>query len=419
MKLELLYNEKLETVVVPDSVKIQIIEPKIMARTQSDSELIQEALKNPIDSLPFADYVAKHESFLLILNDHARSTPTPVVLREILPFLKDKNLKVIIASGTHNLPSDNDLRTLILGDFYDELKPSLVFHVSKSGDFVYIGSTKRGTELKLNTIIEEFDAIITINSIEPHYFAGFTGGRKSFLPGIAAHDSIEANHSMALLDEARILELKGNPLHEDLEEATHLIVDKRSVFAVNVVLDGEGKIVGAYGGDIFAQLYKGAELARKIYAPVIAEPPDMLIAVVHPPLDQNLYQAQKGFENCRLALKEGGVFVLVSSCCDGIGPEDYAEMLQSAESIEEFATKFEEIKVNYQLGWHKVGTIPPFLKNHKLWMVSTLPRQTLTKMFIEGFDSIQAAVDKAMDSLGREINILIVKDSGNVCPILE
>ena len=417
--IQFYYDGKDIDIEIPDGISVEVIRPLSLDLAKSEDKIISESLEEPINSPSFPKFVDDHSSFLIILNDHARATPTPKLLKHILPFLKNKQIGIIIASGTHSLPSEEDVRSLILGEYYSQLRKSVVFHDSRAtGKFISLGTTSRGTEVRVNKIINEYEAIITINSIEPHYFAGFTGGRKSFLPGISEYFSIEANHSMALLDESRILKLKGNPLHEDLEEAAHLVTDSHPVFGINVVLDGSGKIVGSFTGNIFELLYEGAELAKKVYAPSVKEAPDILVSVVHSPLDQNLYQAQKGFENCLYALKPGGIMILIASCYDGIGPEDYEAMLQSASTREGLAAKFEEIKSNYQLGWHKVGSIPTFLEDKELWMVTRISETKLKRMFMRGFTDTQKAIDEAIKKKGSNCQILIVQDSANVCPVL-
>jgi nickel-dependent lactate racemase len=419
MKIRVYYDGHEIDVNVPEGCSFENIQPLTLQTDQTEVEIISKSLANPIASPSFEEFVSEYDSILLIVNDHARATPTPIILKQILPCLKGKEIAIIVASGTHSLPSEEDLKELILGDFYRKFRKQLVFHDSKATDnFITVGTTKRGTIVRMNKIIDMYEAIVTINSIEPHYFAGFTGGRKSFLPGISSFESIEANHSMALLDESCILSLKGNPLHEDLEEAALLITKTHPVFAINVVLDGARKIVGSFAGNIIEQIYEGAELAKKIYAPVVTGPPDILISVVHAPLDQNLYQAQKGFENCLLTLQPGGIMILVASCYDGIGPKDYAAMLQSSSTPEELAKKFEQIKKHYQLGWHKVGSIPTFFKDKELWMVTKIPDNELRRMFIRGFDDLQKAIDEAARQKGFNCQMLVVHDSANVCPIL-
>jgi len=419
MKVSLYYHGAEEDVEIPDSCNVEIVEPQVLDLGTTEEGMIQRAIDNPIDSKPLDEFIEASDSFLVIVNDHARPTPTPKILKQILPILSDKRYKIIVATGTHAKPSEKDLKELILGEFYDELREDIVIHESKTVETVNLGKTSRGTPVLINKIIQDYEAFITINSIEPHYFAGFTGGRKSFLPGIAAYDTVEANHSMALLEESKIMVLEGNPLAEDLEEAARIVVKGHPTFAVNVVLDGAQNIVTVVAGDIFKQLHEGAEVAQSIYSPVAKSVPDILISVVHAPLDQNLYQAQKGFENTRLAVGPGGIMILVAACYDGIGPEDYAGMLQSAESPEELSAKFEEIKVHYQLGWHKVGAIPPFLADREIWMVTEIDNDNLDRMFFRGFDSIQEAIDAAIEKKGDSSNILIVKDSGMVCPAIE
>jgi nickel-dependent lactate racemase len=419
MELQVEYDGTQVKAAIPENWDVEIVEPLSLYNDREENEVISSSLRHPLESPPFAQFVEKFESILLIVNDHARATPTPKVLKHLMPHLKGKRIGVIVASGTHSLPSEEDLENLILGEYYSELRKALVFHNSKAPEsMIPIGRTSRGTDVRINRIINEYEAVVAINSVEPHYFAGFTGGRKSFLPGISAYESIESNHSMALLDEAQILKLKGNPLHQDLEEAARLITEGHPVFGINLVLNGSKRVVGSFAGDLFLQLYEAAELAKKVYAPVVKEAPDILISVVHSPLDQNLYQAQKGFENCLPAMKPGGIMILVASCYDGIGPEDYAGMLQSSDSPEELAKRFEEIKKNYQLGWHKVGSIPNFLQDKELWMVTRLPKDELERMFVRGFDSLQEAIDEAAKNKGLKARVLLVNDSGNVCPAL-
>ncbi|MHA1771559.1 MAG: nickel-dependent lactate racemase [Candidatus Thorarchaeota archaeon] len=418
MKIEMIYKGLPVQIEIPESCKVTIVEPRSVKQEIEPSKMIKDALESPIDHVKFSEFVAQHKSFLLIINDHARSTPTPDILREILPLLREKQFRVIVASGTHASPNESDLREIILGEFYDELREKVVLHDSRNSKMINLGTTKRGTPVVLNAIVNDFEAIIAINSIEPHYFAGFTGGRKSILPGIAAFDTIEANHSMALLDEARLLQLKGNPLHEDLEEAAQMLARDHHIFAINIVQDGEKKIAHVVTGDMFKQLYEGAKTAQEIYAPKIDEPADLVISVVHPPLDHDLYQGAKGFENTRFALRKGGVLMLVAACQGGIGDKSYAEMMTCADSPEEMYKKFKEVIKHYQLGWHKVGSIPPFLAEHKLWFVTEIDDETVKKMHMRPFHDIQSAIDTAIETLGHDINILIVQDAGNVCPVI-
>jgi nickel-dependent lactate racemase len=411
------YSGSEEEIDIPDTCNVNVVKPKSVETSKSESTMIRDALSDPIESASFEEFTENYESFLVIVNDHARRTPTPVVLKEILPFLQDQEFKIIIASGTHARPSEEDIRELILGEFYDELRNSVILHSAKESEMFELGESSRGTPLRFNAIVNDFEAFIPINSIEPHYFAGFTGGRKSLFPGIAEYGTVEANHSMALLEEAQLLRLEGNPLHEDMEEAVRMLLGEHPTFAINIVQDGAGKVARVVAGDIFKQLYVGAETAREIYAPEIDRPAEIVLSVVHSPLDQDLYQGAKGFENTRMAVKDGGILILVAACPGGIGSEDYERMMTSAESVEEMYQKFLEVKEDYELGWHKVGSIPPFLDKNDLWIVTEMPEEKVCSMHMKGFDSVQAAIDAAIDKLGTDIDVLVVHDSGNVSPV--
>lgn len=417
LKIGIHYRDSEEAIRIPDTCKVQVVEPKSIDVPKPASMMIREALLNPIESVPFDDFVTEHGSFLIIVNDHARSTPTPAVLKEILPVIRGKPFKIIIACGTHSKPSESDIRDAILGEFYDELRESTILHDAKQSKMIDFGVTNRGTPVKFNAIVNEFDAIVAVNSIEPHYFAGFTGGRKSLFPGIAAYETIEANHSMALLDESRLLRLKGNPLHEDMEEAVGKLISNHPVFAINLIQDGAMNVAEVVAGDILKQLYVGAETSRNIYAPQIDRKADLVLSVVHSPLDYDLYQGAKGFENTRMSVKDGGIMILVAACPGGIGSEDYERMMTSADSVEGLYLRFLQVMENYELGWHKVGSIPPFLEKNELWMVTDMTDETVRRMHMKRFATVQASVDAALKKLGTDIDVLVVQNSGNVCPV--
>ena len=417
MKIKVYYDGGQRTISLPQNCHVETVKPMTVELEKTQDEIIAESLRAPIDSLTLEEFCSKYTSFLLILNDDARPTPTPRILSHVLPLIKGKDLGIVVACGTHPPPSEDDIKSIILGEHYESLRSRLKLHDAKGSSFTDMGTTTRGTRVSINSLVRDFDAIIAINSIEPHYFAGFTGGRKSFIPGIARYDTIEANHSMALLEEASIMHLNGNPLHEDLEEAARHVSEAVPTFAVNVVLDGSRRVAGAFAGNIISQLYVGAELARRLYSSAIEQLPDVLISVVHSPLDQTLYQAQKGFENCRHALRPGGIMILVASCHDGIGPTDYAGMMQSGSTVKDLADKFESAKKNYRLGWHKVGSIPGFLLNNQLWMVSRIGLAELARMHVRGFSDLQDAAYEALRLKGPNPRIVIVEDSGNVCPV--
>lgn len=184
------------------------------------AEILSEALVNPIGAGQLSDFIAGSERLLVIVNDATRPTPTSKVLEGIRDMLvAHRDVKFIIATGAHRAPTEEEYR-FIFGGLYDEFKDSIYAHdARRDEDMVYLGRSKNGTEMYLNKMVPEAGNVLVIGSVEPHYFAGYTGGRKSFLPGVASYKTIEMNHKLAMKDGANSLALDGNPVNEDMIDA--------------------------------------------------------------------------------------------------------------------------------------------------------------------------------------------------------
>jgi nickel-dependent lactate racemase len=256
---------------------------------------------------------------------------------------------------------------------------------------VDLGTTRNGTPILLNKRLFEVDRIIATGSVEPHYFAGFTGGRKAFLPGIAAYKTIQANHKQALSDAAHSLALEGNPVHEDMIDALPLI--KAPVFSLMTVLDKEQRLAAATAGDLIASFYAAVEIVRKIFCVRVPAKADIVVSVAKFPMDIDLYQSQKAIDNGAAALKDGGTLILVSICRDGIGDETYANLLASAQSPADALTRIRE---GYKLGYHKAAKMAAVSARATVQAVTELPAERLASMFIESAPSPQAALDEAL-----------------------
>jgi len=190
--------------------------------------VIQNAIKNPVNSKNLPDFLAESKNVLFIVNDATRPTPTAKVLEAIYDYIKDLDIKFIIATGIHRAPTEDEY-IKIFGKYYNMFKDNIFVHDSRSEkDVAYLGKSRRGTEIYLNKLCIDAHKIVTIGSVEPHYFAGYTGGRKSFLPGIASYKTIQQNHKLALSPKSKVLKLEGNPVHEDMLDALKTI--KKGIF---------------------------------------------------------------------------------------------------------------------------------------------------------------------------------------------
>jgi len=408
MKYKIVVDDKQIDLDIPQN-PVEIIEAKEVDQCNQE-KLIQDSLQNPVNSPDLKTFLQDKQNILIIVNDGSRNTPTSIVISTIYDQIKDKNFKFIVALGTHRSPTEIEFERIV-GKFYIELKNRIICHDAQNDDMTFLGITSRGTPVKINSEVTKADGVIVISSVEPHYFAGFTGGRKSFLPGVAAFESIEKNHSFALKEDARILQLEGNPVHEDMKEAAEMV--KTDTFCILTVLDTNDKVFHSSSGNIHSTLHAASQKVIEVFAPLVQEKADIVIAINQPPLSRNLYQSQKGLENCKSILKEKGIFILVSSCKEGIGNDAFYELMTSCKSPDEV---FQKVKINYKLGYHKAAKFVSFMQQNELWLVSELDDKILDNIFIKNFSSMQKAVNKAIMLKGKEAKISLIKNAGIVVP---
>ncbi|HMB00357.1 MAG TPA: nickel-dependent lactate racemase, partial [Spirochaetota bacterium] len=280
------YNNSVVNIKVASENLSRIIDPNPV-KTTNDAYILKQALGAPSGSVSFRDFTAQSDKLLLVVNDGTRPTPTARVLDLILPLLESKQVTFLIATGIHRAPLAEEYQR-IFGKHYERFKSSIISHNSRNrADMQYSGTTPYGTRVYFNRLLTEAEYVIVIGSVEPHYFAGYSGGRKSFLPGVAAYESIEANHSFALKPGAKPLTLTHNPVHEDMDAALDLLKDK-NIFSIQTVLDSEHHIHAASCGDIRCSFARAVSRAAALYAVPVKQQADIVVAAASFPLDINL-----------------------------------------------------------------------------------------------------------------------------------
>ncbi|MCE5256434.1 MAG: nickel-dependent lactate racemase [Spirochaetaceae bacterium] len=395
---------------LPD--KAQVIEPNDFAAPGDTKKLVADAVMTPIDVPSLADFLAGTGNVLVIVNDATRPTPTAAVLDSIGDLIESHNAHFLVATGAHRAPTEDEYR-LILGSNYDRFRSRTEAHNAKDTEsLVNFGSTHGGTPVCLNRRVSEADRILVIGSVEPHYFAGYTGGRKAFLPGVAGYETIQANHKMALDPRAHSLELADNPVNLDMEDALNNI--KAPIFSIMTVLDRNQRLAACMAGDIRTSFQKAAELANAVFVVKMLHCADIVISVARSPMDINLYQAQKAIDNGALAVADGGTLILVASCWDGIGDKAYIDLLGGASSPQDALAKIAE---GYKLGYHKAAKIAQVASRIKILAYSDLGAAVLGKAFMMKIDSLQDAVDAAIASRGNDASVAVLLDGTLTVPI--
>lgn len=255
---------------------------------------LHEALAHPVSAPDLETFLQGCRSLLLVVNDESRPTPSGRVLEVIYPIISKRLKKVLVATGTHGSSSDEGMRR-IWGPFWPRLRPITIFHdCRREREMVYLGETSRGTPVRINQEVMMADRIVVIGSVEPHYFSGYTGGRKAVVPGLAAYSTIVANHSLAMDLSSGPLRLQGNPVHEDLEEAAGLLTVP-PLFSIMLVLNPDRGLYAASAGSLTSSFLSCVPKADEVFTVPFREKADILVAVVYPPPGQGVVSVPKGY----------------------------------------------------------------------------------------------------------------------------
>ena len=372
---------------------------------KSEAELVADALANPIGSPKLSELAKGKKNCVIISSDHTRPVPSHIIMPQLLAELRkgnpDIDITILIATGMHRATTKEELIAKYGREIAEHEK--FVIHVSRNDeDMVSVGTLPSGGDCRINKVAANADLLISEGFIEPHFFAGMSGGRKSVLPGIASKVTVLANHCSEFINSpnARTGILQGNPIHEDMLYAAKAA---KLAFICNVVIDADKKVIAAFAGDREKAHYAGADFEMKL-AGVKPVPADIVITTNGGyPLDQNIYQSVKGMTAAEATCKEGGVIIDVSSCSDGHGGEDFYNNLKNAESIQKAMDEILARGRNETVfdQWEAQILMRMLLK-FTIIMVTEAPQQMIEDMHMKYAASIDDALAMAKDVLAKK-----------------
>lgn len=372
---------------------------------KSEAELVADALANPIGSPKLSELAKGKKNCVIISSDHTRPVPSHIIMPQLLAELRkgnpDIDITILIATGMHRATTKEELIAKYGKEIAEHEK--FVIHVSRNDeDMVSVGTLPSGGDCRINKVAANADLLISEGFIEPHFFAGMSGGRKSVLPGIASKVTVLANHCSEFINSpnARTGILQGNPIHEDMLYAAKAA---KLAFICNVVIDADKKVIAAFAGDREKAHYAGVDFEMKL-AGVKPVPADIVITTNGGyPLDQNIYQSVKGMTAAEATCKEGGVIIDVSSCSDGHGGEDFYNNLKNAESIQKAMDEILARGRNETVfdQWEAQILMRMLLK-FTIIMVTEAPQQMIEDMHMKYAASIDDALAMAKDVLAKK-----------------
>lgn len=297
--------------------------------TLTEDEIISKAIINPISSPTLSELAKGKKKVLIVTSDHTRPVPSritlPILANEILKTSPDAQITILIATGLHRAPTRSEL----LEKFGLELLQRFSFVVHNafaSEEMRFVKTLKSGAKLEVNRLVLETELLITEGFIEPHFFAGFSGGRKSILPGVSSAVSISENHAAVAINHplSRCGILDGNPIHEDMVEAARSV---NVAFSLNVALNSRKEVVAAFAGDLVEAHKEGCAYVHKLCAVPLTKGDIVITSNGGYPLDQNLYQCPKAISTAAEFANENAVIIIAASCIDGYGGEYFRNLI--------------------------------------------------------------------------------------------
>ena len=300
----------------------------------SGLELVRAAMAEPIDSPRLSELARGKKNCVVIVSDHTRPVPSrdilPPMLEELRAGSPDIEVTLLVATGFHRPTSTKELEDKLGREIMESCRV-VVHDCRDAASNVRIGTLPSGAPCVVDRLAVETELLVAEGFIEPHFFAGFSGGRKSVLPGVADQVTVLGNHCSRFIDSpfARTGVLDGNPIHEDMLAAAEMA---KLAFIVNVVIDEEKKTVAAFAGNFRTAHRRGCDYMLDYFK--VAPVPSEIVVTSNggAPLDQNLYQCVKSMTAAEASCVEGGVIVLCAECADGHGGEGFYRSLRDCES---------------------------------------------------------------------------------------
>ena len=381
-------------------------------------DLVREAMANPIGSPNLSELARGKKSCTVIISDHTRPVPSRDILPPMLEQLREGNpeiqITLLVATGFHRLTTAGELKNK-LGEEIASREKIVIHNAFDADSNVEIGTLPSGAPLVIDRAAVETELLVAEGFIEPHFFAGFSGGRKSVLPGVCDKTTVLGNHCGAFIASpcARTGILEGNPLHRDMVAAAEMA---KLAFIVNAVIDEEKKTVAAFAGDFRKAHEAGVSFLRQ-YCEVKAEPADIVITSNGgAPLDQNIYQCVKGLTAAEATAREGAVLIICAELADGTGGEGFYRSLRDCESPR---AHFEQCVATPQ-----AETIPDqwesqilarILMKHRVIFVSRPEMEsTIREMKLDFAPNIEQALAMARAEKGENARITVIPNGISV-----
>ena len=413
MLIKLPYGKEHITVDIPQTRLKSVIKNDIDDMPVLGEAAVVAAMEAPIGQKGLAELAKNKNKVVIIASDHTRPVPSKAIIPHMLKQIRQGNpqadITILIATGCHRGTTVKELEDKFGSDIVKNER--IVIHDCGNNDMLSeLGTLPSGGSLVINKLAAQADLLLAEGFIEPHFFAGFSGGRKSVLPGIAARKTVHYNHCARFIahPNARCGILNGNPIHTDMLYAAKAA---RLAYIVNVVINSKKEIIAAFAGDVEQAHAAGCSFLNGI-ARSESVPADIVISTNNGyPLDQNIYQAVKGMTTAEATVKEGGVIIMVARCNDGHGGESFLKTFDNNLTVEEIYNNILSVEADKTIvdQWQS-QVFARILKKHKVILVSDADPETVKKLRMIPAADINDAMGKATAMMGEDSSVTVIPE---------
>jgi nickel-dependent lactate racemase len=419
VEITLLYGETGLTVRLPEH-NLTVVAPRYRPGLPDERGAIIEALRHPIGTPPLRDLVRPTDRVVVVFSDLTRPVPNRTILPPLLAELghvPDSRITLLNGVGLHRPNTPAELAWMLGPEIVRRYR--VVNHDARDPNgLVYLGTSRFGGEIWLNRLYVEADVRIVTGFIEPHFFAGFSGGPKGVLPGVAGERTIMHNHGAAMIGHprARWGETLGNPIHEEQRDGAALAPPH---FLLNVATNRDRQITGVFAGDYLAAHEAGCAFVRAVaMQPVSRRFPIVITTNSGFPLDLNLYQAVKGMAAAEEIVEPGGAIIMAAECREGMGHGDFARLLTLRDNPRELLELINQPDFHSHDQW-QVQILARILVKSRIYLYSDrLAPNELRRIHLQPVESIERTVRQLRAEYGADAPICVLPEGPMTIPYL-
>lgn len=422
MKVKLAYGKEGLDVTLSDSLEVTVIEPRDIRGITKPEEALKDALKSPISCSPLRDMVKKADKIGIVVNDITRPSPYKIILPILLEEMKhisSYKITFFVALGTHREVSEKELREM-LGDWIVDGFRIVQNNCFDKGTQVKIGVSSSGNDIWINREFSECELKVLTGAIEPHFFAGFSGGGKAVVPGMAGLQTIMHNHSPKKIDDEKAIWgiTEGNPIWEEIHEAALMAGNS---FLLNVTLNKNREITGVFAGDLTVAHKEGCKFVKSVAMVPVRRPFDIVVTSNSGyPLDLNLYQSVKGMSAAAQIVREGGSIIVAADCWDGI-PEHglYGKILRESKTPQELIEKVRNSGVGKQDQWQAYIQAKIQIRADVYVRSCGLTDEQIKSALLKPSHNIEETIDELIHRYGEKARLCILPQGPQTIPYLQ